>query len=269
MMKKILRFLLAILLIKLVFSFTKLPVSLNAIKVFTIDIIETKKIIFYLPMLLGHVFHNILLLAILAIGFIKLLINKRLELNKWITIGVFLNTFYFVITLMNYLPILYQTKNFVEGKFLIYECILSPIIIILYALYYSHLTDNDIDNEKEDVSNIIKIRFKNYVIDFLIVILISFSYQYPLSIFGRIFGFEYTVLLFLFVYYFFLELFFHQTIGKVITATYVQCKNGTFRSILIRTLSRHIPFEPFSYVMGKQKKWHDLFSKTKIMRYKY
>lgn len=68
-----------------------------------------------------------------------------------------------------------------------------------------------------------------------------------------------------FLYYFILEYTFKTTIGKLYTGTKVVNQDGTVsHAIFFRTVCRLIPFEPFSFLFGKQG-WHDQFSKTIVI----
>lgn len=78
----------------------------------------------------------------------------------------------------------------------------------------------------------------------------------------------YFVLLFA-LYYIVLERFFGKTLGKVITKTRVvsyENKRPTFAQIVLRTVIRLIGIDPFSFLFGAQKGWHDLGSNTLVVR---
>jgi hypothetical protein len=68
-------------------------------------------------------------------------------------------------------------------------------------------------------------------------------------------------------YYLFFETILQKTPAKLLTGTKVVDENLTkpnMTSILIRTLSRIAPFEPFS-IFAKQGLWHDSWSKTYVI----
>ena len=80
---------------------------------------------------------------------------------------------------------------------------------------------------------------------------------------------------FLGFYFFFLyvmyhalfEHFFKKTPGKFMTNTIVVNEDGSepnFKEILIRNLSRLIPFDPISFLVSNTG-WHDQISKTKVV----
>jgi len=59
---------------------------------------------------------------------------------------------------------------------------------------------------------------------------------------------------------------FRQTIGKVITNSVVHLNSDNpFKGIFIRSISRYIPFEPFSFIGKNSEGWHDKLSKTTVV----
>ncbi|WP_396194006.1 RDD family protein [Flavobacterium sp.] len=72
----------------------------------------------------------------------------------------------------------------------------------------------------------------------------------------------------LLLYYNVFEIFFATTIGKLITKTVVVDEYGekpTTNAILIRSISRLIPFEFFSFLGTPCVGWHDSLSKTYVV----
>ncbi len=71
-----------------------------------------------------------------------------------------------------------------------------------------------------------------------------------------------------FLYYLILELIFQATIGKALTKTTVISITGNhprFKNLLIRSISRFIPFEAYSYI-NSEVGLHDKLSKTRVIR---
>lgn len=69
-------------------------------------------------------------------------------------------------------------------------------------------------------------------------------------------------------YYSILEASTGRSIAKYITKTKVVNYKGEtpdFGTILLRTLCRFIPFEPFSFLGSDASGWHDTLSKTKVI----
>ncbi len=123
-----------------------------------------------------------------------------------------------------------------------------------------------------------KTRFANYIIDlftllvldivfFLIAPLILdestlvFIVELPDIVLGSILSI---------LYYFSLEFFTNRTLGKLVTGTSVIAQSGekpSVSQILIRTLSRLIPFEVLSFLFD-DRGWHDKISKTFVVKTK-
>ena len=108
------------------------------------------------------------------------------------------------------------------------------------------------------------LRFINYVIDGIFIIA-SMVLVLPENIDDN--SGSAILLGWFFCYYFFSELFFGKTLGKLITKSTVVSETGekaTMNQIVIRSLSRLIPFDNFSFLLG-EKGWHDRFSKTTVV----
>lgn len=70
------------------------------------------------------------------------------------------------------------------------------------------------------------------------------------------------------IYYSTFEFLTGRTIAKYITKTKVITENGEkpdFRTIIIRSLCRFIPFEPFTYLGSESSGLHDQLSKTRVV----
>jgi uncharacterized RDD family membrane protein YckC len=119
------------------------------------------------------------------------------------------------------------------------------------------------------------IRFLNLVIDLVVRGLLGMGLGYliafagfPLHEYVYLFTFGFTFLT-LVLYYVILEGAFGFTIGKLITRTRVVDESGRkprLGQILGRTLSRFVPFEPFSFFNDSASGWHDRWSGTRVVR---
>ncbi|WP_299123106.1 RDD family protein [uncultured Winogradskyella sp.] len=131
--------------------------------------------------------------------------------------------------------------------------------------------------EKVD-SNIVSsgIRFLHYIIDFTITYLLILIIFIILGLFinptsNSFIGSLLTLITVLgtfFAYYSVMEIKFQKTIGKFITKTKVVKIDGnkpTASEIIIRTISRLIPFDGISYLFVKNG-LHDYLSKTKVIK---
>jgi len=75
-------------------------------------------------------------------------------------------------------------------------------------------------------------------------------------------------LVILFFYYGLTEMYFSRTFGKYFTKTMVVKHDGSrpnMKSVIIRTLSRLIPFEPFTFLTSNRG-WHDTLSVTYVVK---
>jgi uncharacterized RDD family membrane protein YckC len=72
------------------------------------------------------------------------------------------------------------------------------------------------------------------------------------------------------LHYIFGELYLQKTLGKFVTGSIVVNEYGEppdARTVILRTLIRFIPFEPFSF-WGSSDGWHDKWTKTYVMKRK-
>jgi uncharacterized RDD family membrane protein YckC len=70
-------------------------------------------------------------------------------------------------------------------------------------------------------------------------------------------------------YYIFFEGIFGQSLGKMITGTFVVTEDGekpNLERIMTRTLCRFIPFDTFSFLGANAIGWHDSISKTMVVK---
>lgn len=125
-------------------------------------------------------------------------------------------------------------------------------------------------------------RFANYLLDLIFFIIFSFIFGIILGIVLLIFSpssvyifeEENKLLDYLLgfisgmIYYSVLESTTGRTIAKYITNTKVVNEEGEkpdFRTILLRSFCRFIPFEPFSFLGSDSSGWHDKISKTHVV----
>jgi uncharacterized RDD family membrane protein YckC len=85
---------------------------------------------------------------------------------------------------------------------------------------------------------------------------------------GRLFEALYG-LISMFIYYLVFEGTSGRSLGKLVTGTRVVTESGgrpTLSQICGRTLSRLVPFEPFSFLGASPTGWHDRWSGTRVVR---
>ena len=127
------------------------------------------------------------------------------------------------------------------------------------------------------------LRFANYIVDYIVQILLGMAIGFVLGVIaeftgnygvidffffsGRLMEFVFGYLVML-IYYITFETLTGRTIGKYITNTKVVLYDGskpTINEVLVRSLSRMIPFEHFSFLGDDGKGWHDSISKTYVV----
>jgi uncharacterized RDD family membrane protein YckC len=131
-------------------------------------------------------------------------------------------------------------------------------------------------------------RFLNYIIDTIIVYLLMFITIFLLTIVMATVspesvegldteGSGFTALVYLVVfgamiaYYTLMESMFGRTIGKMATGTRVVNKQGskpTTKAIFLRSLSRLVPFDAFSFLGSSARGWHDQWTDTWVISQK-
>ena len=120
------------------------------------------------------------------------------------------------------------------------------------------------------------IRFANYIIDVIAYYIFSYIVGMLIALVGltyllvdklSLYAISFVVY---FIYYFLFELTTGRTLGKLITGTHVVSITGdnpTKKQVLLRNLSRLVPFEPFSF-LGDGTGWHDTWSDTMVVKNK-
>jgi uncharacterized RDD family membrane protein YckC len=125
-------------------------------------------------------------------------------------------------------------------------------------------------------------RFANFLLDGIFMVLMGIVFGFLLGVVLAMFSpdslsffetdnffLEYFLnFLIGMVYYSFFEAMTGQTPAKYITKTRVVNEEGEkpdMNTILIRSLCRYIPFEPFSFLGSDNRGWHDTISKTQVI----
>ncbi|MBS1510648.1 MAG: RDD family protein [Bacteroidetes bacterium] len=118
------------------------------------------------------------------------------------------------------------------------------------------------------------LRFANYLVDAVLIFYVFFTTLSSFLILLRNtvdFSKELIILIevpYLLLYYIVMEAVFNTTAGKCATGTTIVNENGqrpNFGQVMIRTFSRFIPFEAFSFFAAGARGWHDTFSKTYVV----
>ncbi|PKP21752.1 MAG: RDD family protein [Bacteroidetes bacterium HGW-Bacteroidetes-21] len=125
-------------------------------------------------------------------------------------------------------------------------------------------------------------RFANYILDFIFLLAFSFIFGIILGVIllnispsslqsidedNKLLNYSLNILAGI-IYYSTLEVLTGRTIAKYITGTKVVTLTGEkpdYRTILIRTICRYIPFNAFSFLGSDGSGWHDKISKTRVI----
>lgn len=125
-------------------------------------------------------------------------------------------------------------------------------------------------------------RFANFVLDSIFYYIFSFIIGAVMAIFMVAYSpsslslfdsdnklINYLVgLTVMFIYYITSEALTGRTLGKLITGTKVVDENGLppgFKTVLLRTVCRFIPFDGLSFLFDDNSGWHDKLSGTKVV----
>jgi len=109
------------------------------------------------------------------------------------------------------------------------------------------------------------VRFLHFLIDLAIIQIAVYSIQ---SFFNSPFVLLIVSIVLRLFYYIIFETVFQATPAKFITRTQVlklDNSNASFSDVFLRTLSRLVPFEVFSFLGDSNNGWHDKWTKTKVV----
>ncbi len=209
--------------------------------------------------------------VLLIIGLIICVKDMKFKMNNWIKIYVI---YYMLIFVFLGIPnfIVQFFKPSIDSLNFIYFIRCSQILgittlmLVLSYVYWNKKYVGELTSTNIDVSYKRRVRLINYLIDSFIIGVIVLKITNTLKSNNIQIDYFYVYLLFYFIYYFCCELIFRQTIGKVITNSVVIINSdNSLNSIFIRSISRYIPFEPFSFIIGDREVWHDKLSQTKLV----
>lgn len=128
------------------------------------------------------------------------------------------------------------------------------------------------------------LRFANYIVDRIGSTAFAFVFFYMFALIASALGFDSIVYalqningvldwvlttLLVLIYYFVLEHLFSKSIGKFITRTTVVNEKGEKPDpfdVFIRSISRIVPFEAFSFLGEDSYGWHDSWSETFVVK---
>lgn len=196
------------------------------------------------------------------IGVAIILKQRKFMFNNWIKIPL-----YYLIVHTLVIDFFVYYKNYDSIPVFLVCCIALRYILLLSCVICWLKYHKPTLSKEKMVSSNKKLRLLHHLVDWVCVYVISINAHTLLFINYEINVFYLILFTVWFVYYFVLELIFGQTIGKAITntAVYSEDKNRV-KVIFIRTISRFIPFEPLSFILGHGFGWHDTLSKSEVVK---
>jgi hypothetical protein len=206
---------------------------------------------------------NIVSIVTGSVGLIMFL-RDRHQLNRWLMAFIVVANFRTITTVpamltfpTHYFPSITQVGIFY------YLGLTAMILTLLASLNYfiRVALSNDMLNESQNLSlvNSRKVRLINYLVDLSIIAGIAFDKYYVLM---QTIDLKYVMVICFLLYYLFSESLYQRTLGKLITDTLVPRSTNFVGKVIVRTFSRLIPLEPFSYLAKSGQGWHDTLSKT-------
>ena len=269
--KKIVHAIVILISLKTIIELTYFPEHLASISVFS-EYLLTNPVFTLFPILGSSI--GLLIPILATIGLMVFIFSKDRHLNRWLMLtlifSIYAYLFYLCLSIFTGSSNSPETAEFDPFRMIGFQIIIVSLSI-LTVYYFMTKASGSTGKNSIDVSARKSIRFKNYFIDSGITGYFTF---YTLALFSdseiRV-NEPVLLLVFMvnqFVYYSFSELLFRQTIGKVVTNTFVYAESKFYKSVLVRTLCRHIPFEPFSFFAGKTGRWHDRWSNSILIKMK-
>lgn len=212
-----------------------------------------------------------ILILIIIVGLIISMKDGRFKMNNWIKIYVIYYMFTFVtIGIPNYVAHFFKLSidsfSLIDSIIFYLNFAINTLLLIFGYIYWTKKHKAELLSLNIDVSYKRRVRLMNFLIDLFIISLIVLDVTYILNYNNIQIDYFYVFLLFYFIYYFCCELVFRQTIGKVITNSAVIINSDNpLKRIFIRSITRYIPFELFSFIPDNHKGWHDMLSDTKLV----
>lgn len=210
-------------------------------------------------------------------GIWKMIKNKTLTPVSEFTYLFMIWSFYSLVSLG--IPLVFQSSTYpqISAHFfthpVIFLLFLVPFLFIVFYYRKSPIECQKI--EKQEVNAISKNkRLFHWLLDIFHLFAFAFMGMWKLiEIRADILNASYLkdsatlpLSIMFFVYYFFMEVVFLRTPGKIASKSKVIFDAGKNRAgtILLRTICRMIPLDVFSF-LGDKDGWHDSLSKTKVV----
>lgn len=205
---------------------------------------------------------NILTIITGACGLFLYFKRPEKKLNNWLVSFIVIENFKIITTILAMLrfPEQYFPSTTQVG-FLYYAYLVVMLFTMILSInYFSRIKNIEMEYNGATGASLAKsklTRFLNWLTDYLFIIAISYDKYYVLN---QTLDLKYIFIICLLIYYFYSEALFGRTLGKAFTNTVVVRTGNTSYTVLVRTLSRLIPFEPFSFLSRGAQGWHDRIS---------
>ncbi|MEM9548807.1 MAG: hypothetical protein AAGA77_22675 [Bacteroidota bacterium] len=215
---------------------------------------------------------RILSYVLTFIGVYRLISRKKIEIISTFKFPIYhfvaSNVFWFLTTSLSTRYSFFKAPTELPPYYFIIQIISYMLLVLIIINYWNSKTKTDENIQLVEVSK--KSRLINWILDVIFVfsfiarnieVLMAGSIIDDIKILNS--NPHWFVMLYLFWYFLVLELLFLQSIGKLHNNSTVAYNGNKFKSILIRTLCRLIPFEAFSFFL--KRGWHDAISDTKVV----
>ncbi len=208
----------------------------------------------------------------LIIGLFYLFKGKSFKINSLLRFSVYYYTIiYFLTGAINIITMDYErfSSNTNQSDIIFFtDLFVTLLMVIVSSIIFTRKQAINLSQESFIDSNSKGLRVINFMMDVFVISFLVISIRVRIADNMDLVVDNYiTNLAVALYYYFYMEFFYSQTIGKFVTKTKVHCDRGSyFRAILIRTIARFIPFEPLSFLSKKKSGWHDRFSNTVLIK---
>ena len=205
---------------------------------------------------------HIIILSLIA-GVFNYFKSDKTVINRYLILGIILSYFS---TLPDLIILVVGISKFSVEQYFLTNPVwaVSHYAGFIFAVFYFSVFQ--VVPGTVNVSENLKIRFKNYLIDTIYLLYLSLRLlQFIKGGDENHYFMVYGVTSIL--YFVYCEFLFGQSIGKTVTNTHVYFHGNRLAWASIRTLARKIPLEPLSFFLkGSAARWHDKLSKSHLTK---
>lgn len=181
--------------------------------------------------------------------------------------------------------IFYQVNNFTLFKPIVIFSVIQNIVLLLFSYLVLLITESKYKSirnirfkEFKKNEHVLAIKYKRFLhllLDSFLLVVLGFNVvkllpRVILNDLPEVIGERFTIILLIIlatiIYYVFFETLFRRTPAKFLTNTFVlatEKEKLEFNNIFVRSISRKIPFNTFSFLWGVG--WHDSISETAVV----